>query len=236
MELETFKRKLWNQFKIKLHDVVVNTDVIPQKGKRTPVWTEIRWKDIPALVELSGHKYSTPIIKVLIGYSSKDTYSHQRYVYQIAFMKPLGEPSRIDQVIRQYQLGYINSIPRERSWLNRVTKIGSDLNSDPNTELEYESWAFHIQEILKGVLLWESIIKDPEIAATRKAYAEAKAKVRELQKVTTKLRTEFYSNGYSEQHLEHYPQLKTWKVKASKQLEIKCESRPRTYGGGKCYV
>ena len=236
MELETFKRKLWNQFKIKLHDVIINTDVTPQKGKRHPVWTEIRWKDIPALVELSGHKYSTPMIKVLIGYSNLDNYSMKKYVYQIAFMKPLGEPSRIDNVIRKYKLGYLNTIPRERSWLNRVTKIGADDNRDPDATLESESWAFHMQEMIKGVLLWNSIIADPEISEQRKAYAEAKAKVRELARVTTQMRNTFHKDGYESSTGEHYNQLPAWKLKASKQIELKAEACPRVYGGPKAYV
>lgn len=238
MELEQFKRAMWNRFKIRMHDIIVNTELKPAgtKGCREPSWTNIRWKDIPALVEASGHKYSTPMIKVLIGYDNRSQYSMKKYVYQIAFMKPLGEPNRFDNVVREYKLGYLNTIPREKSWLNRVTKIGSDDRSIPETNLDEAAWAFHIQEMVKGVLLWNSIITDPEISEQRKAYAEAKAKVRELSRVTTQMRNTFYKDGYESSTGEHYNQLKAWKLKASKQIEIKAEACPRVYGGPKAYV
>ena len=90
--------------------------------------------------------------------------------------------------------------------------------------------------MVKGVLLWNSIIADPEISEQRKAYAEAKAKVRELAKVTTQMRNKFWKDGYESSTGEHYNQLKAWKLKASKHIELKAETKPSLYGGPKAYV
>lgn len=204
MELSYFKYLMREKFGIRIRNVTVNTT----RDDKEVIWSDILWKDIPALVKLSGARRSD----VMIQFCARcETQHRNRQVYVTGFrmVVPIAGAG-FNNLASQYAYGYVTRMPVKHYYGHLYQHIvglsGLSTVTDQENALTYEfkhgDIAEHMAELLRSISLWESIITNPEIMEHRQKVIAARAEAKKwndlARKALSNCRELIYSNAFDE--------------------------------------
>ena len=181
MELSYFKYLMREKFGIRIHNVTVNTT----RDDKELIWSDILWKDIPALVKLSGARRSDIMMQFV---ARCETQHRNRHVYVTGFriVVPI-TGSGFSSLASQYAYGYVTRMP-VKHYYGHLYQYNVGIGSlgtvnDQDNALIYEfgkgnQIVDNMSELLRSVSLWESIITNPEIIEKRQKVIAARAEAK----------------------------------------------------------
>lgn len=179
MELSYFKYLMREKFGIKIHNVTVNTT----RDDKELIWSDILWKDIPALVKLSGARRSDVMIQFI---ARCETQHRNKHVYVTGFrvVVPICS-SGFSSLASQYAYGYVTRMPVNHYCYGHLYQYNVGIGSlgtvtDQENALTYEfgkgnTIVDNMSELLRSISLWDSIITNPEINEKRQKVIAARA-------------------------------------------------------------
>ena len=205
MELAYFKYLMREKFGIRIHNVTVNTT----RDDKELIWSDILWKDIPALVKLSGARRSDIMMQFV---ARCETQHRNRHVYVTGFriVVPITS-SGFSSLASQYAYGYVTRMP-VKHYYGHLYQYNVGIGSlgtvnDQDNALIYEfgkgnQIVDNMSELLRSVSLWESIISNPEIIEKRQKVIAARAEAKKwndlARKALNDCRQLVYSNAFDD--------------------------------------
>ena len=181
MELNTFKYYMKHKYGINVRNVTVNTT----RDDKELIWSEITWKEIPALVKLSGARRSDTVIKFV---ARVETGRRDRniYVTMLKVTVPINHEG-FQQLASQYAYGYISRMPVKGGWYGYETSFGcstinlnciKDHQEALRTAFTGGAMDDAMQKLLRCVPLWNQIINAPDVKEAREKMLAARAEAK----------------------------------------------------------
>lgn len=181
MELNTFKYYMKHKYGINVRNVVVNTT----RNDKELIWSEIQWKEVPALVKLSGARRSDVVIRFI---ARVETGRRDRNVYvtMIKVTVPINHEG-FQQLAAQYAYGYISRMPVKGGWYGYENTFGystSNLNCIKDhqdalmTTFRDGGMDDAMQKLLRCIPLWNTITGAPDVKEAREKILAARAEAK----------------------------------------------------------
>ena len=181
MELNTFKYYMKSKYGINVRNVVVNTT----RDDKELIWSEIQWKEVPALVKLSGARRSDTVIKFV---ARVETGRRDRNVY-VTMLKVIVPISRdsFQQLAAQYAYGYVTRMPVKCGWYGYENTFGYATNQLGCIKDHQDALMTvfrdgvidsSIKQLLRSIHLWNTITGAPDVKAAREKILAARAEAK----------------------------------------------------------
>lgn len=204
MELNTFKYYMKSKYGINVRNVVVNTT----RDDKELIWSEIKWKEVPTLVKLSGARRSDTVIKFV---ARVETGRRDRNVYvtQVKVIVPISCDG-FQQLAAQYAYGYVTRMPVRHGWYGYESSFGVGANQLGCIKDHQEALrnAFTsgggmdeaMKLMLRSIHLWNTITGAPDVKAAREKILAARAEAKKwndlARKALNNCREVCYDDGF----------------------------------------
>lgn len=203
MELNTFKYYMKHKYGINVRNVVVNTT----RDDKELIWSEIKWKEVPALVKLSGAHRSDTIIKFV---ARVETGRRDRNVYVTAMkvIVPITRDS-FQHLAAQYAYGYVTRMPVRSGWYGYESAFGYGANNLNCIKDHQEALMSTftgggmdavMKQVLRSIHLWNNITGAPDVKEAREKILAARAEAKKwndlARKALNNCREVCYDDGF----------------------------------------
>lgn len=173
-------------------------------------WSPIFWKDVPDLVNATGHKFNAKVAEILVGErlpEIKNVYD-DTIVYGVKLHFCCISKDAINYAVEQYAQSYITRFPLYRDWggyntMEQDTQsqyVSNDRNAaysrplrihqfegskaraikEHPTDIDIVSYNSFIKTEIAGFRCWESAINDPKVQEYRAKIKEQTQQYRQV--------------------------------------------------------
>ena len=203
MELNTFKYYMKSKYGINVRNVVVNTT----RDDKELIWSEIKWKEVPALVKLSGARRSDTVIKFV---ARVETGRRDRNVY-VTMLKVIIPISRdsFQHLAAQYAYGYVTRMPVRCGWYGYESSFGVAGNQLGCIKDHQDALVSAVRDggmneamkmLLRSIHLWNTITGAPDVKIAREKILAARAEAKKwndlARKALNNCREVCYDDGF----------------------------------------
>lgn len=188
-------------------------------------WSSIYWKDVPDLVNATGHKFTAKVADVLVGErlpEMKGVYD-DTIIYGIRLHFSCVSKDTINHAVEQYAQSYLTRFPLCREYggynvvehdtqseyvlknthalytrplrIHQFEGSKAKLIKDAPTDIDVMSYNSFIKTEIAGFRSWESAISDPKVQEFRAKIKEQTAQYRKVYRDLCDLRKSMYQDG-----------------------------------------